>query len=529
MFAKVPSIRFEFTKAETWPQLAWVAFCNASSEVIEVFHGSRVETSADWFGEIIWDGEYAAAGFDLTDIVSGTGARLRNGVVDFVSAGSTVDRLVVLERLPDEVWVSNSLPALLSKCSVSLRASHPAYISEILSVVKGIRKCTRYLTTTSEPVELVYFDNYRWDGCKGMRIEKPFPRRDFGTFDQYEGFLRTCLERLSRNLHDTRRIHPFSLITTISSGYDSPTIATLARDYGCRLALTFAQSREGADDSGIDIGRRLGLETKCVASSAWRKRPHCEAPFYGSAGVIGEIVYTGLADYLPGSVLLTGYHGDAVWGLRTKYSGRDIVRSDCSGLALTEYRLNCGFIHCPVPFFGVRQIDDIHRMACQVEMAPWTLAGTDYNRPVCRRIVEGAGIPRELFGVDKKAVGLSRFYLSPESRASYMSFLQEHQREWIAERRIPPIRSKLFDDFVDIARRCAYHAGLAVVQRTWRKKAAKDTAPASHNAEGLRGSSLVTHVQEWLLQPRNLHRYIVPWAIEECKRDYIWSESSSSN
>ncbi len=411
------------------------------------------------------------------------------------------------------------------RCGVS----YPQYIPEILSLVKGIRKCCQHLETTSEPVELVYFDNYRWDGRQGVRIEKPFPKRDFRTFEGYEDFLRTSLERLSKNLHDSRRTHPFSLITTISSGYDSPTIAALARDYGCGTAITFAQARDGTEDSGVEIGRRLGLVTKSVESNTWQQLPPCEAPFYGAAGFMGEIVYTGHADSLRGAVVLTGYHGDGIWGLRSRYEGSDIVRGDCSGLALSEYRLSQGFVHCPVPFFGARQIDDIHAIACQPEMNPWSLPGTAYNRPICRRIVESAGIPRDLFGVEKKAVGLSRFYLSDASRASYMRFLREHQQEWVVKGRLPPIRSKSFDYSVDMAHRSAYGSCLALVRLKRRMQEARASTASTNNQMPtiLRHEpkrTFTKRVQEFLFQPRNLHRYVVPWAIEECKRRYATQE-----
>ena len=53
---------------------------------------------------------------------------------------------------------------------------------------------------------------------------------------------------------------------------------------------------------------------------------------------------------------------------------------------------------------------EIEYLACSDEMAPWSL-GNDYDRPIPRRIVEEAGIPRALFG-----------------HTIYMTI--EHGREW---------------------------------------------------------------------------------------------------
>ena len=52
-----------------------------------VAHGLGVETTPEWFCEAAWAGEYQRGDFDRTDIVAGTGGRIRNGTVVFVSAG----------------------------------------------------------------------------------------------------------------------------------------------------------------------------------------------------------------------------------------------------------------------------------------------------------------------------------------------------------------------------------------------------------------------------------------------------------
>ena len=43
-------------------------------------------------------------------------------------------------------------------------------------------------------------------------------------------------------------------------------------------------------------------------------------------------------------VLMTGYHGDKVWAMESKDVSPAIVRGDPSGLGLTEYRLQAGFL-----------------------------------------------------------------------------------------------------------------------------------------------------------------------------------------
>ena len=56
--------------------------------------GTRVEVSDDWFCEAVWDGPFPAGGFDETDIVCGSGVRIRGDRVVFVSSGASIDRLL---------------------------------------------------------------------------------------------------------------------------------------------------------------------------------------------------------------------------------------------------------------------------------------------------------------------------------------------------------------------------------------------------------------------------------------------------
>src|SRR5438067_688694 len=59
-------------------------------------------------------------------------------------------------------------------------------------------------------------------------------------------------------------------------------------------------------------------------------------------------------------------------------------------------------------------------------MAPWRL-GSDYDRPIPRRILEEAGIPRQLFGTRKKAV--VETYNFPKNRALRRQFFAYARRQ----------------------------------------------------------------------------------------------------
>src|SRR2546429_4697321 len=86
-------MRRRYSPDPDWPPLGWLACGHRGDPLVEVFHGLDVETSPDGFSEAVWDGEFARAGFDETDLVFGSGARRRGGGVTFVSSRSTLDRL----------------------------------------------------------------------------------------------------------------------------------------------------------------------------------------------------------------------------------------------------------------------------------------------------------------------------------------------------------------------------------------------------------------------------------------------------
>lgn len=110
---------FEYKLVADWPPLAWLARCHDASQAMTIFHGQRVEITPEWFCEAVWAGPYEDGGFDQTDIIAGSGGRLRDGRAIFVSSGSTVDRLNSLE-VADGAWVSNSLACLLAATRAAL-------------------------------------------------------------------------------------------------------------------------------------------------------------------------------------------------------------------------------------------------------------------------------------------------------------------------------------------------------------------------------------------------------------------------
>ena len=399
-----------------------------------------VEIQQCWFCEAVWDGNYESGNLDETDLVFGSGGRIRDGRLTFVSSGTTVDRLQTV-ALKDAQWVSNSLVCLLAVLHAEVDPGYGGYRDDFETIVSGIRNYKRTIVTSAGPVHLVYFHNLRWDGANLIELEKPYRVRDLNSFAKYRAFLECCIDEIVCNMSAGGRQFPFKMIGTLSSGYDSATAVALARKSGLQEVISCLHARTGQADSGETLGHRLGVRVHLVSHSVWRNEMFAEVPFLAS-DALGEDVYVcGANDLLRGRVLLTGFGGSMVWDKHAKALGPDIVRSDQSGLSLTEYRLWMGFLHLPLPFVGVRQIQDIHAISHDPEMAPWDIGG-EYNRPICRRIIEEAGVPRGSFAVSKKAACVLFFnpttFLSPASFLDYQSWLSRHSNVWRDRKQIPP-------------------------------------------------------------------------------------------
>lgn len=368
-------------------------------------------------------------------------------------------------------------------------------------MVRGLRRYARLLPTSEGPVQLVYFDNLVWDGDALAIQAKPGLGRDFSSFGRFRGFLDASIQAMARNLADPLRARPYTLLATASSGYDSSTATVLGSQAGCRRVLCVDHGKGGHDDSGEPLADRLGLEVVKVPRFAWRDEPWPEVPFVVADAHGGDIFFKGAERDLAGTVLLTGFHGDKMWDKHPSDLSDNIVRGDQSGLSLTEYRLSVGFLHCPVPFWGVRQIREVNAVSRSAEMTPWDVPG-DYSRPICRRIVEEAGIPRETFGIQKKATWVqflsSKEFLSSRSLSSYLDWLRSNRGAWIRHARIPPVLS-LELDRMELAARHSLMIDPKKVRR----------------------QTMLVRVRAALSErPTRLRRYVFPWAIEQLRPSY---------
>jgi hypothetical protein len=126
--------------------------------------------------------------------------------------------------------------------------------------------------------------------------------------------------------------------------------------------------------------------------------------------------------------LFTGCRGDTVWRLDAAENPDPFVTLSIADLGIGEFRLFRGVFHCPVPFWGCRHLKEIRAIGFQEEMRPWTVGKEGYDRPIARRIIEEAGVPRGTFAARKKNTAHEAAFLWPYSltaRERFAAFLKD--------------------------------------------------------------------------------------------------------
>ncbi len=402
----------------TWPKLAWVA--RMVDGEMQVFHGPMVEVRDQWLVEAVWDGDFSAGDFDTTELVFGSGIRLRGGEVVFVSAGTVFDRLWHVHH--DGHWhVANTLPGLLTVTGLRLRDDYKDYSSDIRSIMKGLENRIRKIPTNGPDLASTYYHNLAYDGVQVREVAKPDTAPHFDRYETYRQYLTAVAARLGDNAQDAARKHRVNLLSTISSGYDSCVAAAISRHAGCQQAVTITQSSSlwRGSDTGAPIARHLGMECREYPRAA-RHYPE-EAAIWAADGRPTILNWT-LFDYLkPLSLLFTGCHGEKVWD-RVDHDHPDpFVRRDPSSLGFTEYRLIQGAFQCPIPFWGVRHAQELRAITASEVMRPWCM-GKDYDKPIARRLLEEEGVPRRAFGAFNKNTTMERMFRWPFSKDAMDSF-----------------------------------------------------------------------------------------------------------
>ena len=419
---------------DDWPSLAWVWHRSRKPKSRPtLIHGGGVWVGKYGFCEAVWDGPFDAFDFDRTDLVFGSGGRIR---VDadgstrwiFVGSGSTVDRLHHFRPDSGDLWVSNSIVALMAMIEARPKLTGWNPFAFFETIAEGLDRYERRVPIDQGEIKITYHDNLVVQNDAIESVAKPKPSRTLDCFADYDDFARQTMSAIGRNA--AGRSSPIVPLASLSSGYDSTTAATIGREAGLTDAWTLATGRGDASESTATIASALGLNlytsdrTESLSDAAG-------LALFLSGDAKGEDAYFSGADQLgllSGRFLISGYSGSRVWDTDERPYPH-LRRGDTSGLSHVEARLHLGYQHVPVPYFAGFQETDIRRIGRDREMDRWRVGG-DYDRPLCRRIAESAGVPRDAFGTRKKAASVlwfDRQNALPESfEQSYRAFLKQY-------------------------------------------------------------------------------------------------------
>ena len=425
-----------FINANGFPKLGWVASFDRTQNHLQVMHGESVEVNDGWCVEGVWDGEFDQGEFHLSENFFGSGVAVLPDKLVFAPSCATVDRICYCE-IRNCVVVANSLLLLLS--AIDGRLIDRCYKNEINSIRNGLDRFERKIPVDHSEVDYVQqviHENLVLSGNE-IRFESRSKRHNLNSFEDYEGRLKQVLKQILSNIESPRRRKKITTYSTISRGYDSTAVTALVKDLGVDTGFTCPRSnslgwmgKSASSDDGTPIAKALGMNTIHIGTG--KSVDHeTETLLLAGTALAPEVVFHDMCNHVEklddAAVVFTGYHGDKMWDVSTsgRYISDQIVRGDISGIGLTEARLKSGFINVPITFIFARDIEDIVRISNSTEMQAWRM-NNSYDRPIPRRILELAGVPRKLFGVRKKAVlNNDIFPMSRELKREYIDYLRQ--------------------------------------------------------------------------------------------------------
>ena len=418
------------------PRLAWCLRVQPGLDV-DVWHGPWVETRTDRFVSGAWDGEFGAMAFDQAELMVASGALLSADRLRIVPP-NLLGEYIASTRMGDDCYFSNSLVFLLAKTKDDLDIQDPSYISRYLQWIRhGYRWL--HIDVPTRDRQLRLYSAARIDiniDLKLHVVPGPLPGPP-NSYDDYVEGLRHKMAAIVANSQDSARRSPFQgTLTAISRGYDSPAVATLARSIGSQDVLTYytdgPNGQPDYTDCGAEIGEHLGMNVHLYHNRAYKVLPDLpEAEFCANFEQGMHVPNAGAETLLTGKILFRGGGGDRIWEPRPEKEIPGLAFHNSTfidGPSSLEFRLRIGALFIDVPRVGSHHIDAIYRIARDPEMTPWQVPGV-YNRPIARRLIETAGVPRGAFADDDLATGHANLYMPyarrPELVASFEQFMVE--------------------------------------------------------------------------------------------------------
>jgi hypothetical protein len=148
-------------------------------------------------------------------------------------------------------------------------------------------------------------------------------------------------------------------------------------------------------------------------------------------------------------------------------------------------------------------------------MKEWDIPG-DYSRPICRRIVEEAGVPREMYATRKRAAAhllhTDVHFLSPDSNRDYFRWLRNQRDDFVSHGKEAPSAGLLSDRL--------HWRWMHFVARNARRlnRAAPRLAALLKATRSTRLKKYARVSDAW--ESGGPRSYLFPWAFERAKEVY---------
>ncbi len=427
-------MKFVYTKlGDSLPSLSWLAVMGTDGTV-EIIHGKSVCCTPDFFVSGVWDGRFEDGDFDTCNFSCCTGARITDNNITF-STPHHVQACIYLVEDKGKLYFSNSAAFLLAYTDFCYDADYYNYDKDFCSEFLGNESNMKSTPLNRGVMYIFTFCNITVD--KNLHYTS-VPRKsdyDFRSFADYRESLTSTIKRLVANGTSPSRgggNSSYGMIATISKGYDAPTCCVVAKECGCNEVFTFNRPVHYAGDCGSDIAAVLGFENiyELDADDYKRNEEFLEALNVSSGDTGSMIVIDAQHKYFGNKLLFCGCRGDAIWGIRKRQNNHLVFESETSSENSYELFLRTNTVLVMPPYIGADHASQLYDIALSDELADYRL-GTLYDRPICRKIVEDAGVEREKFGLKKVGAGFCYHFdniwtvkhkMSPKSYESLLAY-----------------------------------------------------------------------------------------------------------
>ena len=429
------NLRFSYQHLSSLPVNGWSVVIRKHLETVRVFHGSGVETRDQFFAEAVWNDSFDAEGMGRATLLFGTGSMIRGKEVVFMTSTDHTAPLYSLQR-EEEIILSNSIIHLMTLAGTAPLKAYPFYTYDLVRNSRaGIGQPAGSLFHSGSGALKVHFNTRISVSSRLIMGFTPYLTvPEPVNYTSLRSIYRAEIGRLFENGADEARGFKYGQTVLCSSGYDSLANAVVCAGLGSRTFISVIDSRSkspGADSGKVPLGY-LGLEVHEVDRFVHISNSKPSDAEFALTSLNNYPFLSGCEQHLTRSLLVNGSLGDVIWSVsHYRLAGNDwkdwgLRLLPC--VSSTEHRLRVGYIDVSPQSMFVRHAEVVFRIASSDEMNLFRI-NPGYDRPIPRRIIEEAGIPRGTFATRKMMTAVAGFTdpvrLHPDVREAYHSFVDQ--------------------------------------------------------------------------------------------------------